>query len=174
MLSLFVTTALVSQTPPRVAVVDVSAPDAIYEDISRALAQRVSDALVAAGYTSRRVDESEMPVEHCRLGPCLGVIAKSQAADVLVLIDATEGKKGAVDVVLTAMRGRDGLPLAGGRWVTTSEGRKPKQLGTFIEALKRATTQAFPSPRAPSTRAPGAEEGSSSANSDAGAPAHRQ
>ncbi|MDX2013890.1 MAG: hypothetical protein SFW67_27080 [Myxococcaceae bacterium] len=135
------TALLLGQSGLKVAVVDVSAADAIYEDISRELTQRVADELLGRGFSARRVDESELPVEGCRLGPCLGEIAKSQGADVLVIVDATEGAKGKVDVVLSAMRGRDGLPLAAGRWGTTTEGKKGKQLTKFVEATWKAAAR---------------------------------
>ncbi|MBL8922587.1 MAG: hypothetical protein JNJ54_27295 [Myxococcaceae bacterium] len=132
---------VLSQAMIRVAVLDVSAPDAIYEDVSRGLAERVSDELLKKGFFSKRVDESELPVENCRVGPCLGVIAKARGADVLLLLDATEDDKGRVAVSLSAMRGRDGLPLAVGRWTTTSEGKPNKQLTKFLEATQKAVAK---------------------------------
>ncbi len=139
-------TVVLAQGTVRVAVLDVSAADAIYEDVSRALAERVSDELLKKGFLSKRVDESEVPVDGCRIGPCLGVIAKSQAADVLVIVDASEGTKGKVEVVLSAMRGRDGLPLAAGRWITTAEGKQNKQLSKFLEATQKAVTKNVSAP----------------------------
>ncbi|MCA2980942.1 MAG: hypothetical protein INH41_13675 [Myxococcaceae bacterium] len=143
MLTFFVVVA-VSQAPLRAAVLDVSAPDAIYEDVSRELAQRVADELLGRGFSARRIDESELTIDDCRLGPCLGVIARAQNADVLVLVDASEGAKGRVDVALSAMRGRDGLPLAVGRWRTTAAGKNRKLLGKFIEATWRAAVKHLP------------------------------
>lgn len=140
MLSLALLLAL-GQTSARVAVLDVSAADAVYEDVSRAIAERVSDELLKKGFLSKRVDESEVPIDGCRIGPCLGVIAKSQAADVLVLVDATEGAGGKIDVTLSAMRGRDGLPLAAGRWVTTPEAKPSKQLTKFLDATQKAAAR---------------------------------
>jgi hypothetical protein len=140
------TAVVLAQSGLKVAVVDVSAPDAIYEDISRELTQRVADELLGRGFSARRVDESELPVEGCRLGPCLGEIAKSQGAEVLVIVDATEGARGKVDVVLSAMRGRDGLPLAAGRWATTTEGKKGKQLAKFVEATWKAAAKRVAGP----------------------------
>lgn len=125
----------------RVAVLDVSAPDAVYEDVSRGLAERVSDELLKKGFLSKRVDESEVPVDNCRIGPCLGVIAKAHAADVLLILDATEGEKGKVEVTLSAMRGRDGLPLAAGKWTTTAEGKPNKQLSKFLDATQKAVAK---------------------------------
>ena len=139
-------TVVLAQGTVRVAVLDVSAADAIYEDVSRALAERVSDELLKKGFLSKRVDESEVPVDGCRIGPCLGVIAKSQAADVLVIVDASEGAKGKVEVVLSAMRGRDGLPLAAGKWTTTAEGKQNKQLSKFLEATQKAVTKNVSAP----------------------------
>lgn len=140
MLSL-VTALVLSQGMIRVSVLDVSAPDAIYEDVSRGLAERVSDELLKAGFLSRRADESELPGEGCRIGPCLAAIAQTQRADVLLLLDATEGAKGKVEVSLTAMRGRDGLPLAAGKWSTTAEGKLDKRLTKFISALQKAVSK---------------------------------
>lgn len=150
MLAVLVSLAL-SQASLKVAVLDASAPDAIYEDVSRALTQRVSDELLKRGFLSRRVDETEIPprAEGCRLGPCLGIIAASQAADVLILVDATEGEKGRVEVTLSAMRGRDGLPLAAGKWSTTVDGKASKQLKKFLDATSRAAAQHVPPERAP-------------------------
>jgi hypothetical protein len=63
------------------------------------------------------------------------------------VVDAAEGAKGKDDVVLSAMRGRDGLPLAVGKWATTPEGRKGKQLSKFVEATwKAAAKQIVPPP----------------------------
>lgn len=134
-------TLVLAQGTVRVAVLDVSAADAIYEDVSRALAEKVSDELLKKGFLSKRVDESEVPVDGCRIGPCLGVIAKSQSADVLVIVDAAEGAKGKVEVVLSAMRGRDGLPLAAGKWSTTAEGKQNKQLSKFLDATQKAVAK---------------------------------
>jgi len=139
-------TLVLAQGTVRVAVLDVSAPDAIYEDVSRALAQTVSDELLKKGFLSKRVDESEVPVDGCRIGPCLGVIAKSQAADVLVIVDAVEGTKGKIEVVLSAMRGRDGLPLAAGKWATTAEGKQNKQLLKFLDATQKAVAKNVSAP----------------------------
>lgn len=135
---------VLAQGTLRVSVLDVSAPDAIYEDVSRALAQRVSDELLKLGYLSRRADESELPTEGCRLGPCLAEVAKAQSADVLVLLDAVEAGKGRVEVSLSAMRGNDGLPLAVGKWPTTANGKPDKKLKKFFEALQKAVTKHLP------------------------------
>lgn len=139
-------TLVLAQGTVRVAVLDVSAADAIYEDVSRALAEKVSDELLKKGFLSKRVDESEVPVDGCRIGPCLGVIAKSQSADVLVIVDAVEGAKGKVEVVLSAMRGRDGLPLAAGKWTTTAEGKQNKQLSKFLVATQKAVAKNVSTP----------------------------
>ena len=139
-------TLVLAQGTVRVAVLDVSAADAIYEDVSRALAEKVSDELLKKGFLSKRVDESEVPVDGCRIGPCLGVIAKSQSADVLVIVDAVEGAKGKVEVVLSAMRGRDGLPLAAGKWTTTAEGKQNKQLSKFLVATQKAVAKNVSAP----------------------------
>lgn len=142
---------VVAQPSLKVAVLDASAPDAIYEDVSRSLAQRVSDELLKRGFLSRRVDEAEIPprAEGCRLGPCLGIIAHSQAADVLVLVDATEDDKGRIEVTLSAMRGRDGMPLAAGKWPTTADGKPTKPLKKFLDALTKAAAQHVPPEKAP-------------------------
>ena len=139
-------TLVLAQGTVRVAVLDVSAADAIYEDVSRALAEKVSDELLKKGFLSKRVDESEVPVDGCRIGPCLGVIAKSQSADVLVIVDAVEGAKGTVEVVLSAMRGRAGLPLAAGKWTTTAEGKQNKQLSKFLVATQKAVAKNVSAP----------------------------
>lgn len=138
---------VLAQGTTHVAVLDVSAPDAIYEDVSRALAEQVSLELLKKGFLSKRVDESELPVQGCRIGPCLGEVAKSQSADVLLLVDATEAEKGKIDVSLSAMRGRDGLPLSVGKWSTTAEGKPNKQLSKFITAMQKAIAKHLGPPR---------------------------
>ena len=74
------------------------------------------------------------------------MIAKSQSADVLVIVDAVEGAKGKVEVVLSAMRGRDGLPLAAGKWTTTAEGKQNKQLSKFLVATQKAVAKNVSAP----------------------------
>jgi hypothetical protein len=139
-LSVALTLAL-AQANLRAVVVDVSAPDAVYEDVSRGLAEQVSLELLKKGFLAKRVDESELPTQGCRIGPCLGEIARTQGADVLVLLDATEAGKDKIDVSLTAMRGRDGLPLSAGKWSTTTDGKPNKQLAKFVTATSKAASK---------------------------------
>jgi len=131
----------VAPTPVRVAVVDVSAPDAVYEDVSRALADDVVRALNAAGAEALRVDEGELPEDGCRAGPCLAAAAKSHQADVLVALDAAEdGKKTKVGVL--ALQGQSGLPLTAVRYVVSEPGRVPKPLKVFAAAVLTAVEKA--------------------------------
>lgn len=126
--------------PPRVAVIDVSAPDAIYEDVSRGLAEALVQALVDQGIEAVRVDERELPDEGCRVGPCLGVVAKSQKAHVIVILDATEKPKDKTTALVNvaAMAGRNGQPLAGGRYeVKDGQKKKPKGFTAFVEAIQK-------------------------------------
>ncbi len=134
MLGLFA--ALVLSQAPKAAVIDVSAPDAVYEDVSRALAEQVSAALNAAGFEAVRVDENELPEEGCREGPCLGKVARQKQALVLVTLDATELDKKRTQVAIAALLGLNGMPLAGGRYVA-KEGQKkpPKELLDFTRTV---------------------------------------
>ncbi len=138
--------ATLTQLAARLSVVDVSAPDAIYEDVSRGLADFVAVQLEKKGFTAKRADEGELTVEGCRVGPCLAVIAKTQGADVLVLLDATEDDKGRITVALTALRGTDGLPLAVGVWKTTDAPQVTKPLTAFITSLEKAWVRAKAKP----------------------------
>lgn len=127
----------------RVAVVDVSAPDAIYEDVSRQLAAQVAEVLTKAGLIAVRVDERELPPGGCRIGPCLGEVAKAQGADVVVTVDAEEVDESTSRVAVTALWGANGEPLAGGRYVARGVRKTPKGLGRFAaDAVKQATARA--------------------------------
>ena len=132
MLTLAVLASLV--TAQTAVVLDVSAEDAVYEDESRALCVEAVEVLTAKGFTARRVDESELPPAGCRAGPCLEKVARG--SDVLVTLDAVELDKGKLGVAVTALAGRTGMPLAGGRYhVGTKSKRPPKELEKFAEKL---------------------------------------
>lgn len=132
------------QLPPaRVVVVDVSAPDAVYEDVSRALAEQVVAQLRGAGLDTVRIDENELPEEGCRLGPCLGVVAKARQARVVVILDAVElDKKGRTQVSVAAMAGRDGMPISAKRYVVKGEAKSSPELKAFVADLARRLTPA--------------------------------
>lgn len=122
-----------------VVVLDVSAEDAVYEDESRALAIEIVEYLETKGLTARRVDESELPPQGCRAGPCLEKVAKG--SDVLVTVDVAEIGKSQLGVAVTALAGRTGMPLAGGRYhVTPKTKRPPKELEKFVQKLLDALT----------------------------------
>jgi hypothetical protein len=117
-----------------VVVLDVSAEDAVYEDESRALANEAVEVLNARGLTARRVDESELPPEGCRAGPCLEKVATG--SDVLITLDVAEISKGRLGIAITALAGRTGMPLAGGRYhVGPKTKRPPKELAKFVQKL---------------------------------------
>jgi hypothetical protein len=123
----------------KVAVLDVSAEDAVYEDESRALAEEVVRVLEAKGLAARRVDESELPAEGCRAGPCLEKVAKG--SDVLVTLDAVEISKGRLGVAVTALAGKTGMPLAGGRYHVGPKTKRPaKELEKFAQKVLDAVT----------------------------------
>lgn len=120
-----------------VVVLDVSAEDAVYEDESRALAEEVVALFNAKGFTARRVDESELPRRGCRAGPCLEKVAKG--SDVLVTLDVVELAKNKLGAAVTALAGRTGMPLAGGRYeVGPKTKRPPKELDAFARKLRDA------------------------------------
>ena len=122
-----------------VVVLDVSAEDAVYEDESRALAIELVEYLETKGLTARRVDESELPPQGCRAGPCLEKVAKG--SDVLVTLDVAELGKGKLGVAVTALAGRTGMPLAGGRYhVNPKTKRPPKELEAFADKVLAAIT----------------------------------
>jgi hypothetical protein len=131
----FALLALALASAPVVVVVDVSASDAIYEDVSRGLANALVDGLNKAGLQASRVDENELPESGCRAGPCLEEVARAHGARAVVLLDAAEeGTK--TKVSLMGLGGRDGRPLAGARY-TLDRGAKKKVSG-FIAQLKKA------------------------------------
>lgn len=131
----------------RVAVIDISADDAIYEDVSRRYCESLVEALTKAGVPSVRVDESELPPEGCKLGPCLGVAARGQGAVALVTLDAEELSEKKSKVVVTLMRSTNGEPLAGGRYELVVGAKKPpKGLTQFLGNVKKAMSR-LASPR---------------------------
>jgi hypothetical protein len=120
-----------------VYVLDVSAEDAVYEDESRELAIEAVDRFNANGAIARRIDESELPPQGCRAGPCLEKVAKG--SDVLVTIDVVEISKGKLGVAITALAGRTGMPLGGGRYhVEPKMKRPPKELEKFVTKVLAA------------------------------------
>lgn len=137
-----------SQAPPMVAVIDISSEDAIYEDISRRYAQSLTDALTKEGVSAVRVDESDLPPEGCRLGPCLGVAARDKGALAIVTLDAEEMSKTKTRVVVTVMRATNGEPLAGGRYELQPGMKKiPRGLTSFLAAAKKAMAKVAAPPK---------------------------
>lgn len=139
MLSFVVASLLAQSAPPQVAVIDISPEDAIYEDVSRRYAQSLVEALGKEGVTAVRIDESELPPEGCRLGPCLGVAAREKGALAVVTLDAEALSETRSRVVVTVMRATNGEPLAGGRYELKAGAKKPPQgLVTFLAQVKKA------------------------------------
>ncbi len=133
--------ALAQLPSSKVVVIDVSAPDAVYEDVSRGLAEQVVAALNGAGIQALRIDENELPEEGCRLGPCLGVVAKSRKALVVVIVDAVElDKKGKTGVSVAAMAGFNGMPLTAKRYTTTPDAKPTPELKAFVADLTKKLT----------------------------------
>ncbi len=130
---------LLTQSPPFVVVIDISPEDAIYEDVSRRYTQALVDALTKEGVPAVRIDESELPPEGCRLGPCLGKVARNRSALAVVTLDAEEMTETKSKVTVTMMRATNGEPLAGGRY-ELSEGtsKPPKGLTLFLNQAKKA------------------------------------
>lgn len=132
-------TSLLAQSPPLVAVIDISPEDAIYEDVSRRYAQALAEALSQEGVPAVRIDESELPPEGCRLGPCLGVAAREKGALAVVTLDAEAVTDTHSKVVVTVMRATNGEPLAGGRYELKAGARRvPRGLTKFLGQVKRA------------------------------------
>ena len=138
MLASLLLLALTQSPVTKVAVVDVSAPDEIYEDVSRGLADAVVIALRASGLEAVRVDERDLPASGCRLGPCLGVAARALHAQVVVMVDATEAGDETSAVKLAALWSSNGAPVAVSKYQVKSEQKKvPKPLMKFaIEVAK--------------------------------------
>jgi hypothetical protein len=133
---------VLQQAAPQVAIIDISADDAIYEDVSRRYAESLADALSKDGITAVRIDESELPPEGCKLGPCLGVAARAKGALTVVTLDAEELSETKSKVVVTLMRATNGEPLAGGRYELKAGSKKaPRGLTQFLIAVKKAMSK---------------------------------
>src|SRR5262249_13352417 len=87
-----------AQTPCRVVVFEVSASDAVYEDVSRSLAEALVESLGSKGVIALRATENDLPSKGCRFGPCLGKVAAALKADVLVTLDVSEIDSGRLAV----------------------------------------------------------------------------
>ncbi len=141
MLSLLAVVVFSQVAPSRVVVIDVSTPDAVYEDVSRAFAEQVVAELKAVGLESVRIDENELPEEGCRLGPCLGAVAKSRQARVVIILDAVEiDKKGKTQVSVAAMAGHNGMPISAKRYVAQAETKPHADLRAFVKDLAKRLT----------------------------------
>ena len=141
----FALATLLGQSAPMVAVIDISSEDAIYEDISRRYAESLVEALTKEGVTAVRIDESDLPPEGCRLGPCLGVAARQKGALAIVTLDAEELSEMKSKVVVTVMRATNGEPLAGGRYeLKVGVKKAPKGLVTFLAQVKKAMAKVVP------------------------------
>ena len=127
-----------------VSVLDVSKPDAIYEDVSRGLAEQVATELTRAGCIAVRIDETELP-KGCKLGPCLGEMAARRQVDIVVTLDAQEQGEADAKVMLTSLRGTNGQFLGGAKYVTTpSKNQVPKALLTFAQTTLTSLTAEAP------------------------------
>lgn len=141
MLSLLVAVACSQLPASRVVVIDVSQPDAVYEDVSRGFAEQVVAELRAVGLEAVRIDENELPEEGCRLGPCLGVVAKARQAKVVVILDAVElDKKGKTQVSVAAMAGHNGMPINAKRYVAKAESKPTPELKAWVKELVKKLT----------------------------------
>lgn len=130
---------VLTQSPPVVAVIDISPEDAIYEDVSRRYAQALVEALTKEGVSAVRIDEAELPPEGCRLGPCLGRVARNKGALAVVTLDAEEVTQTKSKVTVTLMRATNGEPLAGGRYeLVEGISKPPKGLIAFLNQAKKA------------------------------------
>lgn len=136
---LSVVAAVVLASGPKIIVLDVSATDAIYEDVSRGLADSLVSELKSKGLDAARIDEQQMlSVEDCRGGPCLGKVARENQAHIVITLDAAElpKSKASYGVAVTAMAGRNGMPLAGARYeLKDGAKKKPKGLEDFVQKL---------------------------------------
>ncbi len=131
---------ILAQSPvTKVAVVDVSAPDEIYEDVSRGLADGVVEALKATGLEAIRIDERDLPASGCRLGPCLGEAAREKGAQVVVMVDCTDAGETASAVKLAALWSNNGAPVAVSKYQVGHEQKKvPKPLMKFAMSVAKA------------------------------------
>ena len=82
-----------------------------------------------------RIGENELPEEGCRIGPCLGQVAKAHKAKVVVILDCTEVDKTHTAVNVAAMAGHNGMPIGAKRYVVKAESKAPKDLKTFATDL---------------------------------------
>lgn len=136
---------VLTQSPPVVVVIDISPEDAIYEDVSRRYAQALAQALTKEGVSAVRIDESELPPQGCRLGPCLGKVAKDKGALAVVTLDAEEVTVSKSKVTVTMMRATNGEPLAGGRYELAEGVSKPPQgLVAFLSQAKKVMRKLAP------------------------------
>jgi hypothetical protein len=140
MVTLLLTFSLAQLSTVRVVVIDASAPDAIYEDVSRELAEQVVAELKKTGLTTHRIDENELPPGGCRFGPCLGRLAQEHQATVVVTLDAEEIDERRSRVGLAALWAHNGAPITASRYVA-HRSQPSRQLRAFSATLARVGGQ---------------------------------
>lgn len=123
---------------PRVVVYDVSAPDAVYEDIARDAAKVVAGALASRGMTALRAEVESMREPRCRVGPCLAKVAARHEATVLVTLDVAEAPNEMLSIACAALRATNGALLSARRWIVRAPTEKHQRLDELAKELAAA------------------------------------
>ena len=132
---------------PRAALVDVSAPDAVYEDESRAIANQMVAQLAKVGVDAVRVEEAELPEGGCRYGPCLGELGKLKQANLVISMDVVQLKGGHWGIAIATLAARNGQPLASGKFELKKLTDTPKGFKAYLAQMKKLV-EGWPKPDA--------------------------
>lgn len=139
--------SLLGQATPTIALVDISAPDAVYEDVSQAVVRELAELLAKGPVHVSLVTQDA--ARGCRFGPCLGALAKQQQAAIVITVEVAEGEHPSLAVAALALRAADGTPLSGRRWKTGGKKKPGKAREAFLKDVLAAAA-ALPPPPAPS------------------------
>lgn len=137
------TAVLLAQATPTLALVDISAADAVYEDVSQAAVRELAELLAKGPVNVTLVTQDA--ARGCRFGPCLGALAKQHKAAIIITVDVAEAEHPAISVAALALRGADGVPISGRRWRSGGKKKPGKARDDFVRDVFAAVA-ALPAP----------------------------
>jgi hypothetical protein len=128
----------------RVVVYDVSAPDAVYEDVARDAAKTLVSRLAKQRLVAVRAETEAMPEPRCRVGPCLAKVALEATAEALITFDVAEAPNERLSIACAALRASNGALLTARRWVVKRPTDAPKAIDRFAADLVAALAKTNP------------------------------
>ncbi len=137
--------AVLSQATPTIALVDISAADAVYEDVSQPIVRELAGLLAKGPVNVTLVTQDS--AWGCRFGPCLGALAQQHHAAIVITVDIAEAEHPVLTVAALALKGADGAPLSGRRWKTGGKKKPGKARDDFVRDVLAAAATIEPQAR---------------------------